>query len=207
MQGVVEECCDAGVKSLVVISAGFKEVGEHGAERERKLTDLVRSRGIRMVGPNCMGVVNADPEIAMNATFATAFPPFGPAAFVSQSGALGLSILDRAREYGIGMSQFVSVGNKSDVSGNDLLLQWEQDPAVKVILMYVESFGNPRKFLETASRITKSDTVTAMAYIKTINVSFVAHSERRHVIEALDRNRAAGVGSSSPAGTTRFWGN
>ncbi len=153
---VVEQSCDAGVKSLVVISAGFREVGDVGAGRERALTDLVRSRGVRMVGPNCMGVLNADPAIAMNATFATAFPPFGPAAFVSQSGALGLSILDRAREYGIGMSQFVSVGNKSDVSGNDLLLQWEHDPAVRVILMYVESFGNPRRFLEIASRITRT---------------------------------------------------
>ena len=152
---VATQCCDAGMKSLVVISAGFKEVSEAGAARERELTDLIRMRGIRMVGPNCMGVVNADPAIAMNATFATAFPPFGPAAFVSQSGALGLSILDRAREYGIGMSQFVSVGNKSDVSGNDLLLQWEHDPAVEVILMYVESFGNPRRFLEIASRITR----------------------------------------------------
>jgi acetyl coenzyme A synthetase (ADP forming)-like protein len=156
VQEVAEQCCDAGVKALVVISAGFREVGGAGNERERVLTELVRKRGVRMVGPNCMGVVNADPTVAMNATFATAFPPFGPAAFVSQSGALGLSILDRAREYGIGMSQFVSVGNKSDVSGNDLLLQWEHDPAVKVILMYVESFGNPRRFLEIASRITKT---------------------------------------------------
>ena len=152
---VATECCDAGVKSLVVISAGFGEVAGEGPARERALTGLVRKHGIRMVGPNCMGVVNADPAIAMNATFATAFPPFGPAAFVSQSGALGLSILDRAREFGIGMSQFVSVGNKSDVSGNDLLLQWEHDPAVRVILMYVESFGNPRRFLEIASRITR----------------------------------------------------
>ena len=155
VQDVALQCCDAGVKGLVVISAGFREVGGTGIERERLLTELVRSRGVRMVGPNCMGVVNADPAVAMNATFATAFPPFGPAAFVSQSGALGLSILDRAREYGIGMSQFVSVGNKSDLSGNDLLLQWEHDPAVRVILMYVESFGNPRRFLEIASRITK----------------------------------------------------
>ena len=155
VQAVATECCEAGVKSLVVISAGFGEVAGEGPARERALTDLVRKHGIRMVGPNCMGVVNADPAIAMNATFATAFPPFGPAAFVSQSGALGLSILDRAREFGIGMSQFVSVGNKSDVSGNDLLLQWEHDPAVRVILMYVESFGNPRRFLEIASRITR----------------------------------------------------
>src|SRR4051794_29871578 len=92
----------------------------------------------------------------MNATFAPAMPPFGHAAFVSQSGALGLSVLDYAREYGIGISQFVSVGNKTDVSGNDLLEAWEHDPSVNVILMYVESFGNPMRFLEIASRVTKT---------------------------------------------------
>lgn len=155
VRDVAAQCCDAGVKGLVVISAGFAEIGGAGAERERELSALVQARGVRMVGPNCMGVVNADPAVSMNATFARAMPPFGPAAFVSQSGALGLSILDHAREYGIGMSQFVSIGNKPDVSGNDLLLQWEHDPAVRLILMYVESFGNPRRFLELASRITK----------------------------------------------------
>ena len=110
---------------------------------------------MRMIGPNCMGVVNADPAVSMNATFATAMPPFGHSAFVSQSGALGLSVLDYAQEYGIGISQFVSVGNKPDVSVNDLLVEWESDPTIKVILMYVENFGNPRRFLEIASRITK----------------------------------------------------
>ncbi|MGH2898178.1 MAG: GNAT family N-acetyltransferase, partial [Solirubrobacteraceae bacterium] len=105
--------------------------------------------------PNCLGIINTDPAVSMNATFAEAMPPFGHAAFVSQSGALGVSVLDYAREYGIGISQFVSVGNKPDVSGNDLLLAWEHDPMVKVILMYVENFGNPTRFLEIASRITK----------------------------------------------------
>jgi acetyl coenzyme A synthetase (ADP forming)-like protein len=159
---VATECCDAGVRSLVVISAGFREVGGEGPARERALTDLVRARGVRMVGPNCMGIVNTHPSVSMNATFATTMPAFGPAAFVSQSGALGLSVLDHAREYGIGISQFVSVGNKPDVSGNDLLLQWERDPAVRIILMYVESFGNPRRFLRVASRITKTKPIVVV---------------------------------------------
>jgi len=108
-----------------------------------------------MVGPNCMGVLNTDPAVSMNATFAPVMPPTGGAAFVSQSGALGVSVLDYAAEYGMGIAQFVSVGNKPDVSGNDLLLHWEHDPSVRLILMYVENFGNPGKFLEIASRMTK----------------------------------------------------
>ncbi|MEP6619814.1 MAG: acetate--CoA ligase family protein [bacterium] len=153
---VAEDCGKAGVKALVVISAGFREVGAEGAIRERGLMEVVRRYDMRMVGPNCMGVINADPAVSMNATFAPGMPPFGHAAFVSQSGALGLSVLDYAREYGIGISQFVSVGNKPDVSGNDLLAAWENDPSVRVILMYVESFGNPTRFLEIASRVTKT---------------------------------------------------
>ncbi|MBX6363794.1 MAG: acetate--CoA ligase family protein, partial [Gemmatimonadetes bacterium] len=152
---VAEDCGRAGVRGLVVISAGFCEVGPEGAARERELLAIVRRHGMRMVGPNCMGVLNADPRYSMNATFAPAMPPFGGAGFVSQSGALGLSVLDYAREYGIGISQFVSIGNKPDVSGNDVLEYWEDDPTIEVILMYVENFGNPRRFLEIASRITK----------------------------------------------------
>ena len=152
---VAEECGEAGVQGLTIISAGFREVGGEGVERERQLMEVVRRYGMRMVGPNCMGVLNADPAVSMNATFAPSMPPFGRAAFVSQSGAMGLSVLDYAKEYGIGISQFVSMGNKPDVSGNDLLLHWERDPAVGVILMYVENFGNPRKFLEIARRLTR----------------------------------------------------
>ena len=152
---VAESCSDAKVKALIVISAGFREMGREGAAREQALVAIVRASGMRMVGPNCLGIVNADPAVSMNATFATAMPPFGGMAFVSQSGALGLSVLDSAREYGIGMSQFVSVGNKPDVSGNDLLLAWEHDPLVTCILMYVENFGNPARFLDIAGRITR----------------------------------------------------
>jgi acyl-CoA synthetase (NDP forming) len=158
---VISECGEAGVKGVVVISAGFKETGPDGAERERQLLDLVRSYGMRMVGPNCMGVINADPDVSMNATFAPVMPPFGPAGFVSQSGAMGLSVLDYAREYGIGIAQFISVGNKADVSGNDLLLEWENDPSIQTILMYVENFGNPRRFLEIAKRVTRNKPIIA----------------------------------------------
>ena len=150
-----ESCGAAGVKGLIVITAGFREMGGAGVTLEHDLMAIVQRHGMRMIGPNCMGVINADPAVSMNATFAPIMPPFGHAAFVSQSGALGLSVLDYAREYGIGISQFVSIGNSPDVSSTDLLEQWETDPAVKVILMYVENFGDPRRFLESASRITK----------------------------------------------------
>jgi acetyltransferase len=153
---VAEESGRRGVRALVVISAGFREVGGEGIERERALLEIVRRHGMRLVGPNCMGMINTDPAISMNATFASPMPPFGRAGFVSQSGALGVSVLDYATEFGIGIAQFVSMGNKPDVSGNDLLLQWEHDPQIGVILMYVENFGNPRRFLEIASRITRS---------------------------------------------------
>jgi acetyl coenzyme A synthetase (ADP forming)-like protein len=152
---VAEECGRKGVRGLVVISAGFREVGGEGVERERQLLEICRRREMRLVGPNCMGVLNADPAISMNATFAPSMPPFGRAGFVSQSGAMGLSVLDYAQEYGIGIAQFVSIGNKPDVSGNDLLLHWEDDPGIEVILIYVENFGNPRRFLEIASRVTR----------------------------------------------------
>ena len=153
---VAEESGQRGVRALVVVSAGFREVGGEGIERERALVEIVRRHRMRLVGPNCMGMINTDPAISMNATFASPMPPFGRAGFVSQSGALGVSVLDYATEFGIGIAQFVSMGNKPDVSGNDLLLQWEHDPQVGVILMYVENFGNPRRFLEIASRITRS---------------------------------------------------
>jgi acetyltransferase len=152
---VAEEAGRKGVKGLVVISAGFRELGAEGAGRERELMTICRRYGMRLVGPNCLGVLNADPAVSMNATFAPCMPPYGHAGFVSQSGAMGLSVLDYAREYGIGIAQFVSMGNKPDVSGNDLLLYWEDDPRIGVILMYVESFGNPRRFLEIASRVTR----------------------------------------------------
>lgn len=159
---VAEECGAAGVKGLVVISAGFREVGGEGPARERQLLEITRRHGMRMLGPNCMGAINTSPDYRMNATFAPVTPPFGPAAFVSQSGALGVNVLDYATEYGIGISQFVSMGNKADVSGNDFLLQWEDDPDVGVVLMYAENFGNPRKFLDIASRVVRKKPIVVL---------------------------------------------
>jgi acetyl coenzyme A synthetase (ADP forming)-like protein len=157
--GVAEECGQKGVKGLVVITAGFAEVGGEGIERERQLLEVVRRYGMRMVGPNCMGVLNSHPAVSMNGTFAPTMPPYGPLGFISQSGAMGLSILDYAEELGIGIHQFVSVGNKADVSGNDLLVYWADDPDIRVILMYLESFGNPRRFFQIARKLTRKKPV------------------------------------------------
>jgi len=151
---VTRESLDAGVRGLVVISAGFKEVGGAGMERERQLRDLIRGYGVRMVGPNCMGVINTAPDVSMNATFAPSQPPTGPVAFMSQSGAMGLSVLDYAESLNIGISMFVSAGNKADVSGNDLIEYWRDDPTTRVILMYLENFGNPGRFVELARSVT-----------------------------------------------------
>ena len=160
--GVVRECVETGVKGLVVITAGFREVGGEGVELESELLALVRENGLRMVGPNCMGVMNTSPGVSMNATFAPAMPPNGGIAFMSQSGAMGMTILDYAMEYGIGISQFVSMGNKADVSGNDLIEYWQDDDEVGVILMYIEGFGNPRHFTTLARRVTRRKPVLAV---------------------------------------------
>lgn len=153
---VARECVAAGVRGLVVISAGFKEVGGAGIERERVLREVIRAAGIRMVGPNCMGVINTEPDVQMNATFAPITPPPGPVAFMSQSGAMGLSVLDYAHSLGIGFSSFVSAGNKADVSGNDCIEYWERDPHTSMILMYLENFGSPRRFVELGRRVTRA---------------------------------------------------
>ena len=152
---VVDQCGRKGVPALVVISAGFREVGEEGARREAELMEQVRRYGMRLVGPNCMGILSTDPDVRMNATFAPAMPPSGAVSFVSQSGALGVTILDYAAEYGVGIRSFVSAGNKPDVSGNDLLEYWEHDPETRVILMYLENFGNPRRFSQIARRVAR----------------------------------------------------
>jgi acetyl coenzyme A synthetase (ADP forming)-like protein len=165
--GVAKECKEAGVKGLVVISSGFKEIGEEGAYLEQKLTELVRSSGMRMVGPNCMGIINTDPKIRLNATFAPTAPRMGKIGFFSQSGALGVTVLELASRLNIGISTFVSAGNKADVSGNDLLEYWEDDPQTKLILMYLESFGNPKKFITLAKRITRKKPIIIVKSART----------------------------------------
>lgn len=156
------ECAEKGVRGLVVITAGFSEVGGKGDDLEDELLEIVRRGGMRMVGPNCMGLLNTSPSVSMNGTFAPIYPPAGNIAMSSQSGALGIAILEYAQRNGLGISQFVSVGNKADVSGNDLLLHWEDDPATDVILLYLESFGNPRRFARIAPRVARKKPIVAV---------------------------------------------
>jgi acetate---CoA ligase (ADP-forming) len=158
----VRQCAEKGVKAIVVITAGFSETGEQGKALEEELLSVVRDTGMRMVGPNCMGIVNTDPTVAMDGQFGPLTPPPGNVAMSSQSGALGLAILDHAKALNIGISMFVSVGNKSDVSGNDLLLFWEEHAGTDVILLYLESFGNPRRFARLARRIGKTKPIVAV---------------------------------------------
>jgi acetyl coenzyme A synthetase (ADP forming)-like protein len=150
-----EECGRKGVRGLVVISAGFSEVGGEGVERQRGLVEICRTNGMRLIGPNCMGIVNTDVDVNLNGTFATAYPPPGRVGFLSQSGALGLAVMQHASDIGLGLSSFVSVGNKADISGNDLVAHWDEDPRTDVMLLYLESFGNPRRFSRLARNIAK----------------------------------------------------
>jgi acetyl coenzyme A synthetase (ADP forming)-like protein len=158
----VRQCAAKGVRGLVIVSAGFAETGGGGADVERELVEVARRHGMRVVGPNCMGVINTNPAVRMNATFAPFVPAPGRIAFSSQSGALGIELLGRASDLGLGISTFVSVGNKADVSGNDLLQYWEEDPDTDVILLYLESFGNPRKFARLARRVSRTKPIIAV---------------------------------------------
>jgi acetyl coenzyme A synthetase (ADP forming)-like protein len=158
----VDDCAARGVRALVVITAGFAETGQDGRELQRQLLEKVRGYGMRMIGPNCMGLLNTDPSVQLNASFSRVFPQMGSLAMSSQSGAIGLAVLDLAASKHQGLSTFVSVGNKADVSGNDLLQYWESDPATKVILLYLESFGNPRKFARLARRVGRTKPIVAV---------------------------------------------
>ncbi|MCS7256135.1 MAG: GNAT family N-acetyltransferase [Thermomicrobium sp.] len=159
---VAEECGRKGVRALVVISSGFAEIGPEGRARQDELLRICRAYGMRLVGPNCIGVINTDPEVRLNATFGPLPPAAGRVGFASQSGALGLAIIDYARSLGLGLSSFVSMGNKADISGNDLLIYWETDPRTDVILLYLESFGNPRKFARIARRVARKKPIVAV---------------------------------------------
>jgi acetate---CoA ligase (ADP-forming) len=149
-----------GIKALCVISSGFAEVGAEGRERQERLLDLVRAHGGRLVGPNCLGI--AVPRLGLNATFGPRPLPPGPIAFSSQSGALGLALLEKASERRLGFSAFVSIGNKADVSSNDLLEWWEDDDETELVLLYLESFGNPQKFARLARRVARKKPVLAL---------------------------------------------
>ncbi len=159
---VARECAKKGVRAVVVISAGFGEAGPQGMERQAELLRVCRDAGMRLIGPNCMGIINTSPDVRLNATFAPTFPPSGRVGFLSQSGALGLAVIDYANSLGLGLSSFVSVGNKADISGNDLLQYWEADGDTDVIVLYLESFGNPRKFSRIARRVGRAKPIIAV---------------------------------------------
>ncbi|MFJ3777360.1 GNAT family N-acetyltransferase [Streptomyces sp. NPDC090075] len=159
---VVRDCAEAGVKAVVVVSSGFGETGPAGRAAERELARFARASGMRLVGPNCMGVVNTTPAARLAATFSPALPAPGRVAMSSQSGPLGLAVLDHARRLGLGFSGFVSVGHAVDVSTNDLLRWWEEDPATSVILLHVETFGNPRRFARIARRVAPRKPIIAV---------------------------------------------
>jgi acetyl coenzyme A synthetase (ADP forming)-like protein len=153
---VVKRAAKLGVGAVIVLTAGFREIGEAGRLAEVDMVAAARAANMRLLGPNCLGAQNPDPSVRLDATFATTFAPDGGVAYASQSGALGLAALDYARELGIGFSAFASLGNKADISGNDLLEHFEQDPRTKVVLLYLESLGNPARFRAIAGRVGRT---------------------------------------------------
>ncbi len=160
--GVVKQCGEKGVKGLIVISAGFSETDKKGVKREQEVLAVVRDYGIRMIGPNCFGVVNTDPDVNLNATFGKIYPKCGRIGFITQSGAMGEAIINHAKELGIGFSVVASIGNKADISSNDILAYFRDDPRTDVILMYLENFGNPRNFTQIAREVSRIKPIVAV---------------------------------------------
>ncbi len=158
----VEACGKKGIKGLIVITAGFREIGAAGADRERDLIGLVQKYGMTMIGPNCMGVINSHPDVQLDATFAPTPPLRGHVSLITQSGALGVAILEHAKSLGLGFAKFCSLGNKAQVSLNDLLNAWKDDPSTKLVAAYIENFGNPKNFVRIAREVTKRKPVIAV---------------------------------------------
>ena len=159
---VARECASAGVRALVVISSDFAETGAEGTARQQELLEVCRQSGMRLVGPNCLGVLDSDPEVRLNATFAVIAPAPAQSGFMSQSGGIAIALIEAADRLGLGALSFVSVGNKADISGNDLLEYWEEDRDTRVIVLYLESFGNPRRFARVARRVGATKPILAV---------------------------------------------
>ncbi|MDX2169703.1 MAG: GNAT family N-acetyltransferase, partial [Deltaproteobacteria bacterium] len=162
VEAVVDDCARAGVRGVVIYSAGFAEHDAEGRARQQRVAAAVRAAGMRLVGPNGFGVINSDPAVRLNATIAPLRLTPGPVAMLSQSGAIGLAVLERCARRGLGLSSFVSVGNKADLSGNDLLAYWSEDERTRVVLLYLESFGNPRKFARVAPELARRVPIVAV---------------------------------------------
>ena len=159
---VIDQAAAVGARGLVVVSAGFAESGPEGLERQRELVRSARSNGMRVIGPNALGVLNTDPQVSMNASLSHVMPGRGTIGFFSQSGAMGAALLESLVGRGLGLTTFVSAGNRADVSGNDLLQYWEEDDATDVVLLYLESIGNPRKFSRIARRMGRQKPIVAV---------------------------------------------
>jgi acetyl coenzyme A synthetase (ADP forming)-like protein len=159
---VARECAQKGVHALVVISSGFAESGAEGETLQKELVQVCRSSGMRMIGPNCMGIINSDPDVSLNGQFAPFNVIPGRIGFWSQSGALGIAVIDLANKLGIGLAEFVSAGNRADVSGNDIVQYWENNDNIDIILLYIESFGDSRRFARLARRITRKKPIVAV---------------------------------------------
>ena len=158
----VDDCGRKDIKAIIMITAGFAEAGEEGAALERQLFEKVKSYGIRMIGPNCMGVINTDPNVRMDATFAGPTPVPGNIGFLSQSGALGVAILERTAGMQLGLSSFVSLGNRTDVSVDDVMAYWKDDPRTELTLLYIESFGNAQRFIQVAREMVRTKPIIAV---------------------------------------------
>jgi acyl-CoA synthetase (NDP forming)/RimJ/RimL family protein N-acetyltransferase len=158
----VEEAAGAGTRAAVVITSGFAEMGAEGLALQRELAHVARAHDIRVVGPNCLGLLDNQPEVRLDATFAGANPPPGGLAIASQSGGVGIVVSDLACRLGLGVRHFVSLGNKADVSSNDLLAAWLDDPDVTAAALYLESFGNPAKFARLARRFAETRPLLAV---------------------------------------------
>ena len=176
---VVLDCAAKGVRGLVVVSSGFAEIGDEGRKLQRQLVGLARSYGMRVIGPNALGVINTAPGVSLNATLSPVMPSRGRVAFFCQSGALGVSILADMAGRGLGLSSFVSAGNRADVSGNDLMQYWYSDEATEVVLLYLESLGNPRKFSRVARRLAGRKPVIALKSGRATQGVPLGHTVRR----------------------------
>jgi acetyl coenzyme A synthetase (ADP forming)-like protein len=197
---VARDCAQAGVRSLVVISSGFAEIGLEGQQRQRQLLEICRGAGIRVVGPNCLGVINTDPEVNLNATFAERPPLPGSIGFMSQSGGLGIAVTEAAARRRLGLSSFVAVGNKADLSGNDMLCYWEQDPNTALAMLYLESFGNPRKFARIAPHFARRKPLLA---VKSGRSAAGVRASRQHTGTLLSGSETAVEALFEQAGVIR----
>jgi len=183
---VARECATAAVRALLVISAGLAEVGEVGVRRQRELVEVCRGAGMRLLGPNSLGVLNTAPAVRLNATAVPHAAPSGRVGFLSQSGSLGIAIIETVGRIGVGLSSLVSVGNKADLSGNDVLEYWEHDSGTDVAALYLESFGNPRKFARVARRVARTKPIVAVKSGRSLAGSRATWSHMGALVSASD---------------------